>query len=294
MKELSTINSPDDLNERLLRLLPVKPLREEFSPSTNKHYEMILEILGQVNLDVLKDYVFRNFNYTKQHIQVFEHNIRHRDIMSLESSFFPYKCYRKTPEENGVSFFYFHKLQYEIILDDPLESTLMSFIWPFKLTLEEKYAIIQYTIIEKKIDSYLHNNRNIVFSKRAEEENQITDAFLSYLKNLGSIHTCDLTKGVKQLWEDDLIDSRYVRWKKSKSTTTEAMDESYTLKTAYPDVYHDLINKPLTKTTFKNIKADNFCSYFSVEPSDGKIIVPLFPKQLTEINNVIETIIKNN
>jgi hypothetical protein len=284
-----------DIQKRLLRLFPVKSLKDSFATTSSKQDDILNEIIDSSNLDVLKTFVFNNFSFSRQHIYVYTHNIPYKEILKLQSNFFPYDCFRKTQTKDSVEFFYFYDLAYKVILTNPLEETELSFIWPFKIVIKENSLIFYFTILEKNINSYYPIERPVVDSERLVEEEQILNAIISYLNSMGSVQICDLNKGIKKLWDSDIIDSKYVKWKKSKSTTTEAMDESYTLKRQYPDVYENLLNSPLNKTVFKYIKdGEDFCDHFTIEPSEGKISIPIFPKQLNQISNVIEKIVEFN
>ncbi len=82
---------------------------------------------------------------------------------------------------------------------------------------------------------------------------------------------------------------------KNRSTTTETMDESYTLKSQYPEVFQTIINAPLNKTIFKYLNDDELLpEHFTIDPSVGLISLPTFPKQLNQHQNVVREILSNN
>ena len=151
--------------------------------------------------------------------------------------------------------------------------------------------MLQITIVERDIGSYFEG-RTVIKTERSLSEDDIV---LSLQQNLEGLTSLDLHKGIKELWEQDLIDTQNIRWKKPKSTTSEAMDEPCTLKSDYPHVYKEIQNQPLFKTSFKFLKdVDKYVSHFAVDPAKGFLAFTMFPKGKGNIENVIRKILEHN
>ena len=164
-----------------------------------------------------------------------------------------------------------------------------------------KYGLIEtfltcciFSVSYTHLDVYKRQDRKVIDIVKSTTTDY-TDVIVKHLSSEYVISTYDINKGIKHLWEKDKIDSRYAKWKKDKSTTTETMDEDYTLKKHYHAIYLDLIKSPLNKMVFKYLLGDGvFCDHFSADPSSGQISIPLYPGNANQITNVINEILANN
>src|SRR5688500_16162213 len=66
------MNTSKDLMRRLLYLLPVAVIKENFSHTKKSQTEIIQEIVGTNSESVITNFAINNFGYTKQHIYLFE------------------------------------------------------------------------------------------------------------------------------------------------------------------------------------------------------------------------------
>jgi hypothetical protein len=106
---------------------------------------------------------------------------------------------------------------------------------------------------------------------------------------------CDLNKGVKAIWDGNSIDCTTVKYRKDKSTATEAMDEQYTLKAQMPEVYKDIITRPLNKMSFRPIvEGTGFSRHFMVDPGQGLLSMAIYPDDPDQTWNVINEILRHN
>lgn len=104
-----------------------------------------------------------------------------------------------------------------------------------------------------------------------------------------------MNKGAKQIWDDGVVDCKYVKYKKSHSVTTEQMDEEFTLKTKYPNVYNEIVQTPLNRTIFKKMNQnDDICTHFTLDPTKGFLTFSIYPENLNQIQNVITKILSSN
>jgi len=181
-----------------------------------------------------------------------------------------------------------------VVLDPPEDITL-NFYQPFFVTLKQKCLIIQATILEKNFSSYYPNRRVVDVKKVNGEEEYVIPKILSFFAHRYSIEICDLNKGIKQLWAKDIIDSQYIKYKRNRSVSTETMDENYTLKQQYPDLYEAITSTPINKTIFKYLGKDQLLpDHFTADPSKGELSVSLFPIHIKQVPNVIDKVLSGN
>ncbi|HCT29454.1 MAG TPA: hypothetical protein DIW31_01680 [Bacteroidales bacterium] len=286
------MNTSQDLLKRLIKLFPVKVLKEEFN-LTSTSDSLYDEIIQNINESLIKDFVYSNINLTKQHIYIYDID-KTFNINSFKRESFPFPVIKSSSAANELTIVISPIVDFSVVLSNPYEETNIQFHQPFIIRLKEKKLIIQSTILEKKIGAYFESNRKVLDVVKVNDELESILKVMGYFLDY-SFNICDLNKGVKHMWEKDTIDSKYVKWKKNRSTTTESMDEDYTLKSQYPDVYKSLMKSPLNKTIFKYLLNDELLpEHFTIDPSNGELSVPIFPKNQNQIRNVIDGILSQN
>lgn len=286
------MNTSQDLLKRLIKLFPVKILKEEFN-LTSASDSLYDEIIQNKNESIIKDFAYLNINLTKQHIYIYELESDY-NFSSFNSANFPYTVIKQNRTANTLTIVISPIVDFNVVLSNPFEETTIKFHQPCIVTLKNRHLIFQTTILEKKIGAYFDSNRKVLDVVKENDETETIHQIIGYFINY-SPNICDLNRGIKNLWEHDKIDSKYARWKKNRSTTTEAMDEDYTLKSQYPDAYQSLISSPLNKTIFKYLEDDDFLpDHFTADPTNGELSIPLYPKNLNQVQNVINEILSNN
>ncbi|MFM2306162.1 MAG: hypothetical protein RLZZ367_831 [Bacteroidota bacterium] len=288
------MNAPRNLIERLLKLYPVDYLKEQFNIVGGNQSTVIETVLAQNTQDALKNFSIHNLNRTKQHIYIFtaDNNFTRQHVLSDN---LPINKVSQNSTGGIHTVFGYNTVGFESVVLNPFEETILRFYQPIKITARDNHLMIQVTKLEKNIDSYFPENRKVVDVKRIPEEETAISEIVTFLSTGRVIEVCDINRGIKHLWRNNIIDSKYVKWRRSRSTSTEAMDESYTLKNQYPEIFDSLINAPLTKTIFKYLRADeNLCRHFSVDPGQGQIGIALYPQNDNQIDNVVNSILSNN
>lgn len=284
------MNSEAQVLYRLLKLFPVKLVKEYFQ--INKSGEALYGDVLDGNIpSVIYDFAYSNLDRTKQHIYIFDIDNRDANV-SLDG--FPFEIVNNR-DVDGVKYLIINPLiNYNTVLGSPFEQVVINFHQPIKLEITNKHLIFYVTIVEKNIRNYVEEGRKVYNVEKSNDEFEvietITDFWVSKTPRL-----CDLNKGLKKMWDDDIIDCKYAQWKKSKSTTTETMDENYTLKSQYLEVYQGIVTAPLKKTIFKYLPDDgNMPEHFTADPGIGQISIPLYPKSLNQNQNVVKKILSNN
>ncbi|TBO36376.1 hypothetical protein [Pedobacter kyonggii] len=287
------MNSQSDLYKRLLKLYPVKIVKEVFDPEGTTQAEIIEEIPINQPALAIRQFAIENHNYTKQHVYLYKINAAfNRAGFNLNAV--PFDAESEIIQDGGYVFSFLPTVDYDVTLGDPYAETSLGFYQPTTLTIKGTSVIIQSTIMEKNLESYFPG-RKVYESKKIEGEDYFVSLLIANLETFYQVEALDFNKGIKSLWHDDSVDSKYAKWKKSSSTATESMDEEYTLKEKYPDLYKELIKAPLGRTIFKNIKdTENINSHFSADPTKGTITISIYPDDLDQTKNVINKILSNN
>jgi hypothetical protein len=287
------MNSPSNLYQRLLKLYPVKILKEHFDPEATTQVEIIPEIIANSNADAIKQFSMDHHNYSKQHVYFFRlgHSF---DRFGFNFNGLPFNLEQEILIDGSYVFKFLPIINYNVVLGDPIEEQILKFYQPVTLIVNGNTLMIQMTIMEKNID-YYYGGRKVYESNKEGGEDYLLKIIKEHFETFFVLETLDLNKGIKKLWEDDIVDSKYAKWKKSHSTTTEQMDEEYTLKQKYPDLYKELIKSPLNRTIFKNItENEDICSHFSMDPTKGFLTISIYPDNLDQTKNVINKILTNN
>lgn len=288
------MNSPKNLLSRLLKLYPVRMLKDSFGPENSSQVDIIPEIIGSNTEDAIKSFACQNHNNTKQHIFLYKLDSNFNRANFIENDF-PLHIEDESLNEGIYKFRLLPIIDFNVVILNPFEETTLKFYQPVTVYVHNNDLIIQTTIMEKNIDSYFPGGRRVVDVKKANSDDYIVEKVVEYFNGRYNVTLNDLNRGIKALWRNDLIDSKYAKWKKERSTTTEAMDEEYTLKEQYPEVYENLMLSPLGKTVFKyKVNDDLIAKHFTADPTRGSLSFATYPENHNQIDNVIIQILSDN
>ena len=288
------MNSSKEILNRLLKLYPVKTLKESFNSKYQKMDDIVNEIIEQKSKTEIYNFGLEYFNLTKQHIYFFSHNI---NLDTLPDNILnDTDCFKRTSEGKSVSYFYFYTTSYNVITDvDNPKREEIQFEVPLRIVFEKNFVRFEFTIIEKNINSYINSSNNVINRGKTINEEDIIEKTKINLSEFGDLKILDLHKGIKFLWKENTIDALRVKYKKAKSTSIETMDEDYLLKNTYPELYDLIDNAPLEKTVFKLLKdEEKYYKHFTIDPQEGILILTVYSEGLENKENVIKKIIENN
>lgn len=267
-------------------------LKEHYN-SEHVSDELFDEVLNNNIKAVIDTFAYVNLEHTKQHIYIFDLATAVNG-QNLNLAAFPLTIINQTITNNETSIVISPVVDFKVILANPFEEVILKFHQPFKIALKNRHLIFFTTILEKNMNSHFDENRRVLNVEKVNDESFIIQQVCKHFAHLNPT-PCDLNRGIKHLWNENFVDSKYAKWKKDRSTTTETMDENYTLKSQYPDVYQNLIQSPLKKMIFKYILQDELLpDHFTIDPSVGQISIPLFPKTSNQNQNVVTQILSNN
>ena len=179
--------------------------------------------------------------------------------------------------------------------DENITRLQMVFLQPIQIVITPNAIILKLTILERNPNSYLDDYEVIKHTRETEDDilfQNIANHFrLTFNSEFPSL---DINRGVKYLWENDMIDALSVKYKRETSMATEVMDEDYTFKQQNPVRYNEVITSPLRKHAFRFITDTvDYCD-FVTDPTAGNISFHKYPSDSNQINNVISEILRNN
>jgi hypothetical protein len=286
------MNNASDISDRLLRLYPVAVVRDHFAKTQQSQDHILREVVAENTTPVIDSFALDQTDRTKEHVYIFECNgIPQFDLIALG---------KEAPDRIGATDgFTVHKylleVDSEIIVKETREFVTLTNKWPVSVFFRRGLLILRVTILDRYIKYF--GNAKVVNLGQEFSENSIKDTILHSLNVNGSRPTClDITKGVKHLLDNDTIDASHVKFKKERSVSTETLDEEYTLKVTMPDVYDDMMTRPLEKTVFKFLgnNEDEYPNHFRVEPQKGEISFSLYATDNDSHTAAIKLILENN
>ncbi len=275
-------------------MYPVDEVRSTFNIKSRSQDDVILGVQQANTCAAVEQFLFDNVDFTKQHIHLFQLSKRF-NISNFDKNQFPFKVIKEVGKPGELILFCLPIVNYDLVTINPYAQYTLDFYQPLKIVIKGKTLAIHFTVLEKRPDSYIPSG-SLVKSERLVEEEQLKADVLNYFDAEGYGPTVlVIDKGVKDLWNNHLIDSKYVRFKKSDSTATDAMDKGRTFRKSYPAEYTALVSRPLEKTIFAYQNSDDImCDVFVVDPSIGLISITHYPKTKNQIQNVIDTILSKN
>jgi hypothetical protein len=283
------MNSERNLLKRLLKSYPVKVLKDVFDITGLSQNEVIEQILNSNAPPIIKNFAFNNFSYLRQHVYIYDINGVMPNNWVCENALFHSENLISN-NERDINLIFTATYQVYSIGNAGLTDVL--FYTPVKIKVYNNKMIVSINIQERDVTNLFPNKCFLANKNMSDDE-----IILHIIQNMpltAHLAKTDINRGIKQLWEEDFVDAAYVKFKKSRSTSTEVMDENFTLKVNMPSEYNRLLNEPLQKNVFKILAVDNIISHFTTEPSVGKLSFTKFPENINSIPSLILLILSKN
>ncbi|MDE0357247.1 MAG: hypothetical protein OXN92_05840 [Gammaproteobacteria bacterium] len=277
-----------EVRERLLDLFPAATI-QQFPQVREKmtKVEGIAAVAQHAALTDVREFAATMFGYLHQHVHVF-HRIPAHDHLNVPTPF-GVDPFTSTTAGQEHHYFYLVPLIYELVLDAPLERHSVTFAWPVKVVVAPDHVRIHFTIMAKKPQAYAADGRVVVNSTQEPTERDLLGEF-----HLDVGHPLDLNRGIKALWDADVFDAPVVRYKRSRATSLEVMDEAFTVKRDDPQRYAELAGKPLYNTTF-TFTGENACiKYFVSDPTQGRLAFRRYSFSTDCVDDVVRQILAAN
>lgn len=267
--------------KRLLELFPVAYLREAFGSTKTKKEEICYAEATRSDAPQIQrvaKFVNDHVGCCKQHVYVFSHDGSAKLPVGVEGG-------EMVLSADGSHGLYLSRVEYTVVLRDPLDEDTLEFLWPMRIELTEQYLVVRFIVLEKNVSSYFDRSAYVA-GKSLKEETVLAGI-------VGKLAPADLNKGIKKLWADGYIESTRTRFKKQYSTSSETMDEERGIKEHYPELYAIMQESPLYTTLFEVSDGENSVGTFSADPSHGIIGFTSYSKT-GDTDAIIGKIISNN
>ena len=288
------MNTNTDTYIRLLNIFPTDLLRASFEKKVQHKQRVIERILAEHQEKEIFNFVINNLQYTKQHTYVYAIN---KGKVKLNMPIIKGALPVETTGRDGVSTaYYFLKCDSNVIDTRTFTKAVLTNYWPVSISFTNELLTIKVTVMEHNLKEYAGiplYDLGKAFTE-ADIMRSIDDALIA---NNVEISIIDLNKGIKYLWKNDIIDAKFVRFRKDKSISSETMNGDFTLKKAMPETYKDMMARPLERNIFKfegNYQEPDYPSHFTVEPEAGAVSFTLFPPSLNANQNVLNLILQHN
>lgn len=288
------MNSNADIYFRLLNIFPAALLKSHFQIGNQPKHLVLADILSNHAESAIFDFIVANLNFTKQHVYVYELvSGRPKINTPILNNVEPVSSDGK---DGTTTVRYFIETNSDIIDTSVYKPGVLTNYWPVTINYSKATVIVKITTMEHKTQEY--GGVQIIDLGRKLSEGDVKKGIeQSLIDSKLVIKPIDLNKGVKYLWENDKVDAKFGRWRRANSTSSEVMNENYTLKKAMPDVYKEMMGAPLERNIFAfedGYDDKNLPSHFTVEPETGIVSFTLYPPSVDANDNVLDLILSNN
>src|ERR1051325_7302556 len=284
---------PDQRLARLLQLYPVEVLREGWGVAGTKA-EIAERIAREVSEEKIADFCRVSHERTKQRVVLLESAAN--DIKSFGDPLLSGNApvfIRRTNQR--LEEFYLLEVSYTAVVGPPYAEKSVDFLWPVHIVAGARTVWLTFTIMEKNIGTYLGQDVNAYGVKKDLDEDGVISLLASRLDDPSLLKRADINKGVKKLWSDGVIDAAHSKWKASKATVTETMDEKCYLRKDDQGAYDRAMKAPLLKTVFHTMDTTKkFPAIFTVVPCEGEVAVTRYPENANEVATVVAAILSGN
>jgi len=274
-------------------MFPIRAVKQHFN-LIGTSSEVIKEILDTRTSAQIKAFAFSHYLQTKQNIHLFSLN-RNFVRAHISDDDFPFTISAEETINGVTTLGCLVRVEFVVIADNPPAREELHFFQPITFVFEGRQLRIHYTKLKKNVQAYYPENRAPRVLKIRHSENDSLKKIIGYLEEIYTVAPTDINIGIKEIWDNDEIDCRKLRWRDHHSFEITVMDEDETFKEAYPERYKEVAQAPIAASVFSYLLDDDYlCKIFGTDPSAGKINISKFPKTPDQISNVIGKILENN
>ena len=279
---------------RLLDLYSVESLKQGFNLNGQK--QAVLADAASRSDSEIEKFVRANFPITRQHAFCYE-NSSGKLPSNPKAPLFAGRLLDVKTTHGETVHFYIAQEEVEYVVEDSsggLSRKSIELLWPIQVHLTKHYFLVRCTILERDVSEYLNGGKPYGQGKRKVDE---TGVLVEVSKSVGDPNwiPLDLNKGIKALWDDDVIDALSVRFKKARSTAQEEMDGELTVKANDTALYRQLIARPLHATVFLCMKnQDEMGRGFFCNPTTGVFRFNRYAKGIESTDHVLGKVLSSN
>jgi hypothetical protein len=285
-------NSPSKITSRLLEMYPVEVLKAEYEV-TGVWGDVVEQILKKTTINDLKEDALRLMGHCRQHVFVFRHDLKAGQLPNkiLTQNTECENLSVDTHDRKEIEYLLLNKYHFVQVKGNTAIHHRSFNWWPVKIVVRPGYLELRITIAER------HNKSEppFFYSERDFDEKSIVGVMFAAIGHKIGLLPVDLNRGLKKVWESNIIDSKFITRKGAKSVDTSLMDVGYTFKKDFPERYNDLIADPLRKSVFESTnEKDGLPPSFHIDAEQGFLAFRGFPRRDDAINKIMDLLIKNN
>ena len=291
LRENEIMNTSEDLLDRLIKGFSVSSLKNVYNleESKGRQYELIRYIIKNNSEQSIKDVFFDNFSLLKQHVYVYDgHGVFMDGWLDKHPSL--YSTQKVSKSEIIYNFLFLTTFSFYNMSKGVPQN--LEFYNPVQIIQKGNKLIIHINILERDLKSIVDDI--ITTANRDFNDLKILESIMEFLPQTIYLSPLDVNRGIKTLWDEDEIDALRVKFTNSKSISSDSMHERLLVKRDYPDKYKEIIEAPLSSTSFEVLIKDDLIRFFSTDPSRGTFNFVQFPTVRYGINELINLVLKNN
>jgi len=274
--------SQEDI-ERLLELFPVSLLKRSWDHLRKTKESLCEDIAHEADLRKIARFVTANFARCKQHSYI----VQPRDNDGPDPKVAFPDVHLLGTDGSGREV-YLAAAKYTVLLREPFEQVEVELLWPVRFEYRNDALIISFIVFERAVNTLFE--REVINVRRHIDEKEI----MLGISSLG-YKELDLNKGIKTLWREDFMDAYRAKFKKARSTTTEAMDSERGIKATEPELYREMLRLPIFETMFRiNSRAASSVEVFQANPTYGFIRMTRYTEGDGDSDEVIQAILEKN
>jgi hypothetical protein len=275
-------SSKEDV-QLLLELFPLSALKSNWTHFKGNKQDICEKVAEAGDSARVASFVAANFARCKQHIYAFQPA---DDAPNDFRRVLPNVDVLADSENGGTVFLGVSK--YTVLLRDPFSMEEIELLWPMRFQQTDRATILSFVILERDVRPLF--DREVVNVRRHLDEKDIILQI-----NAAGHMPLDLNKGVKRLWREDYMDAFRSKFKKARSTTTEAMDREQGIKATNRDLYDEMMVLPMFETLFRtNGNGDRALDVFQINPSAGSLRMMRYSDGASGSDELVQRILQKN
>lgn len=290
------INSQKQAYARAVKLFPAKQIKEFFNIETRSVNEGLDAATESVNRTAIETFISANISHTRQHVYIFDLH-RNPSAATITNIMFPYDKIYDDFVNGWRKIVIMPIVVYNAVIEDgEITKEALHCAQPVCVRFQGSKMVIHVTVLERNPSSFINLPKEQVLRiSKVGDEAEIVNAIVEAVHLAIGCEPSDITRGIKNMMQNDIIDGTSVKHRKEKSISHEVMDEDYTIKRDNPTIFAEMMNNPLENTSCKYLRDDNeFPKRFSATPEAGTLVFYTYPGDENQVNNVVNEIIAHN
>jgi hypothetical protein len=275
-------------------LFSAEAIAEEWSEVKGHKDEKCTEIAGKRDISRISKFIHNEFSTCKQHMYTFETDVSVGELIAY--NFPDLELIAEGEGVDGWALTYIANIPVTAFLDlDPPQKLSLEYLLPVKFEFYKNYILIRFIKFARSVKFQNIPADKIFIHKNDHEKNLLSGLKKELQDNSKKFSSVDIHRGVKRLWDTDVLDSIDIHYKTDHSKDSKTMDDKRGIKQYNVDRYNEIKNYQFLNGLFITIvEKPNISAEFGVNWAKGFITFNKFSKIKEELDNVVRNILKNN